>query len=161
MNRSSTLMRLMGVSNKGVCGNASVDENSIVIAGFAHVPVMDAQGDKFDMSRFAPDQPFFREQYRNLMYEHTPLQAGIIVNSYADKSGKRHKTGIYESGIYIVAAIRSDAPYMKTIIPKILSGQIGCFSIGATVTDSGIYIHEVSICAKGANPKATFSVVHK
>ena len=161
MNRTNTLMRLMGVSNKGVSGSASVDENSIIIAGFAHVPIMDAQGDKFDMSRFAPDQPFLREQYRNLMYEHTPLQVGVVVNSYVSKTGRVYRTELRGDGLFVVAALRGDAPYMTSVTQKVLSYRVACFSIGATVTDSGIYIHEVSICARGANPMATFTIIHK
>lgn len=161
MNRVDTLLRLMGVSNKSVIGNVDVGGNPIIIAGYAHVPILDSHGDRFDMARFAPNQPFLHEQYRNLMYEHTPLQVGVIVNSYTDKTGKLYRTELSTSGLFIVAALRNDAPYMANIAPKVLSGQVACFSIGATVADSGIWIHEVSICARGANPMATFSIVHK
>lgn len=161
MSRTETLLRLMGVSNKRVSGHASVDENSIVIAGFAHVPILDSQGDKFDVSRFVPNQPFLTDQYRNLMYEHTPLQVGVVVNTYVNKLGIRWTTRLSDAGFFVVAALRNDAPYMDTVIPKVLSGQVACFSIGATVTDRGIWIHEVSICAKGANPMATFSIIHR
>lgn len=137
-----------------------LNAGEIVIAGIASSPTKDSQGNVIPVSAFSSIQPFlFSKSYRNLMLEHSALQVGRIVDSFTARNGDVYRTGLQRGGLYIVAVLRRDAPYMPKIVYDIRTGTLNSFSIGATVIGQKICIHEVSICCKGANPDAKFRIV--
>lgn len=161
MTRAETLSKLMGVKNKRLAYNPEFPSDSIVIGGYASTPYNDLDGDSIKGFEFSKVQPFLNGMYRNLMYEHTALQVGVIIDRYVGADCRLYETEIAADGLYVVAVIRNDAVYMERVRKEILSGKVSSFSIGAIKSDSGYSVHEVSICRTGKNPQARFSILHK
>ena len=150
--------------------------NECVIAGYASVDVVDKQNDKITLGaiREAADKFMKQDRYRNVMITHSNVQVGEVVDQYTDSNGKVLKTGVDDTGFFVVIKLRNDIEKAKEVARDIRKGNLRSFSIGGQAinktnrydADSGSYkeidkleLHEITICEEGINPEAKFNLI--
>ena len=151
-------------------------DEDLVIAGYASVDVVDKQNDKITLgaikeaaSKFMKD-----DRYRNVMITHSNVQVGEVVKQWSDSNGKVLKTGVDDTGFFVVIKLRNDIEKAKEVSRDIRRGNLRSFSIGGQAisktnrydADAGSYkeidkleLHEITICEEGINPEAKFNIV--
>ena len=151
-------------------------DNECVIAGYASVDVVDKQNDKITLGaiREAADKFMKQDRYRNVMITHSNVQVGEVVDQYTDSNGKVLKTGVDDTGFFVVIKLRSDIEKAKEVARDIRKGNLRSFSIGGQAInktnkyddDTGSYkeidkleLHEITICEEGINPEAKFNLI--
>ena len=147
----------------------------LVIAGYASVDVVDKQNDliTLDALKDASDK-FMKGEYKNVMITHSNVQVGEVVNNWSDSKGNVLKTGVDETGLFVVIKMRQDIEKAKEVARDIRRGKLRSFSIGGQAlhkankydADIGTYkeidkleLHEVTICEEGINPEAKFEII--
>ena len=150
--------------------------NECVIAGYASVDVVDKQNDKITLGaiREAADKFMKQDRYRNVMITHSNVQVGEVVDQYTDSNGKVLKTGVDDTGFFVVIKLRKDIEKAKEVARDIRKGNLRSFSIGGQAinktnkydADTGSYkeidkleLHEITICEEGINPEAKFNLI--
>ena len=150
--------------------------NDCVIAGYASVDVVDKQNDKITLGaiREAADKFMKQDRYRNVMITHSNVQVGEVVDQYTDSNGKVLKTGVDDTGFFVVIKLRNDIEKAKEVARDIRKGNLRSFSIGGQAinktnrydADTGSYkeidkleLHEITICEEGINPEAKFNLI--
>lgn len=150
--------------------------NECVIAGYASVDVVDKQNDKITLGaiREAADKFMKQDRYRNVMITHSNVQVGEVVDQYTDSNGKVLKTGVDDTGFFVVIKLRNDIEKAKEVARDIRKGNLRSFSIGGQAinktnkydSDTGSYkeidkleLHEITICEEGINPEAKFNLI--
>ena len=151
-------------------------EEDLVIAGYASVDVVDKQNDKITLPAIkAAANKFMKgDRYRNVMITHSNVQVGEVVNQWSDSNGKVLKTGVDDTGFFVVIKLRNDIEKAKEVARDIRRGNLRSFSIGGQAisktnrydADVGSYkeidkleLHEITICEEGINPEAKFNIV--
>tara|TARA_R110002020_G_scaffold4578_2_gene19900 strand:+ start:1732 stop:2895 length:1164 start_codon:yes stop_codon:yes gene_type:complete len=151
-------------------------EQDLVIAGYASVDVVDKQNDKITLPAIkeAANKFMKDDRYRNVMITHSNVQVGEVVNQWSDSNGKVLKTGVDDTGFFVVIKLRSDIEKAKEVARDIRRGNLRSFSIGGQAisktnrydADVGSYkeidkleLHEITICEEGINPEAKFNIV--
>ena len=152
------------------------EDKDIVIAGYASVDVVDKQNDKITLGAIkeAADKFMKQDRYRNVMITHSNVQVGEVVDQYTDSNGKVLKTGVDDTGFFVVIKLRNDIEKAKDVARDIRRGKLRSFSIGGQAinktnkydSDAGTYkeidkleLHEITICEEGINPEAKFNIV--
>ncbi len=152
------------------------EDNECVIAGYASVDVVDKQNDKITLGaiREAADKFMKQDRYRNVMITHSNVQVGEVVDQYTDSNGKVLKTGVDDTGFFVVIKLRKDIEKAKEVARDIRKGNLRSFSIGGQAinktnkydADTGSYkeidkleLHEITICEEGINPEAKFNLI--
>jgi HK97 family phage prohead protease len=152
------------------------EDKDTVIAGYASVDVVDKQNDKITLGAIkeAADKFMKQDRYRNVMITHSNVQVGEVVDQYTDSNGKVLKTGVDDTGFFVVIKLRSDIEKAKDVARDIRRGKLRSFSIGGQAinktnkydSDAGTYkeidkleLHEITICEEGINPEAKFNIV--
>lgn len=147
----------------------------MVIAGYASVDVVDKQNDliTLDALREASDK-FMKSDYKNVMITHSNVQVGEVIDTYTDTKGNVLKTGVDDTGFFVVIKMRNDIEKAKEVSRDIRRGKLRSFSIGGQAInkhnvhdpDIGTYkeidkleLHEITICEEGINPEAKFEIV--
>tara|TARA_R110000824_G_scaffold56950_3_gene155330 strand:- start:3542 stop:4780 length:1239 start_codon:yes stop_codon:yes gene_type:complete len=147
----------------------------LVIAGYASVDVVDKQNDliTLDALKDASDK-FMKGEYKNVMITHSNVQVGEVLNNWSDSKGNVLKTGVDETGLFVVIKMRQDIEKAKEVARDIRRGKLRSFSIGGQAlhkankydADIGTYkeidkleLHEVTICEEGINPEAKFEII--
>lgn len=147
----------------------------MVIAGYASVDVVDKQNDLITLEalRDASDK-FMKSDYKNVMITHSNVQVGEVINTYTDTKGNILKTGVDDTGFFVVIKMRNDIEKAKEVSRDIRRGKLRSFSIGGQAInkhnvhdpDIGTYkeidkleLHEITICEEGINPEAKFEIV--
>ena len=150
--------------------------DDLMIGGYASIEVIDKQNDliTLDALNDAVSKFMVGKKYRNVMSNHSNVQVGEVIESYRDKHGTIHKTGVDDVGFYVVIKLREDIEKAKEISRGIRKGTLRSFSIGGqaiskrsrTNSELGQYneidkleLHEVTICEKGINPEARFDIL--
>jgi len=148
----------------------------LIIAGYASVDVVDKQNDKITLGAIkeAADKFMKQDRYRNVMITHSNVQVGEVVDQYTDSNGKVLKTGVDDTGFFVVIKLRNDIEKAKDVARDIRRGKLRSFSIGGQAinktnkydSDAGTYkeidkleLHEITICEEGINPEAKFNIV--
>ena len=151
-------------------------DNECVIAGYASVDVVDKQNDKITLGaiREAADKFMKQDRYRNVMITHSNVQVGEVLDQYTDSNGKVLKTGVDDTGFFVVIKLRNDIEKAKEVARDIRKGNLRSFSIGGQAInktnkyddDTGSYkeidkleLHEITICEEGINPEAKFNLI--
>jgi len=151
-------------------------EKDLVIAGYASVDVVDKQNDKITLGAIkeAADKFMKDDRYRNVMITHSNVQVGEVINQWSDSNGKVLKTGVDDTGFFVVIKLRNDIEKAKEVARDIRRGNLRSFSIGGQAisktnrydSDVGSYkeidkleLHEITICEEGINPEAKFNIV--
>ena len=152
------------------------ENNECVIAGYASVDVVDKQNDKITLGAIkeAADKFMKQDRYRNVMITHSNVQVGEVVDQYTDSNGKVLKTGVDDTGFFVVIKLRNDIEKAKEVARDIRKGNLRSFSIGGQAinktnrydSDTGSYkeidkleLHEITICEEGINPEAKFNLI--
>ena len=147
----------------------------LVIAGYASVDVVDKQNDliTLDALKDASDK-FMKGEYKNVMITHSNVQVGEVLNNWRDSKGNVLKTGVDDTGLFVVIKMRQDIEKAKEVARDIRKGKLRSFSIGGQAlhkankydADIGTYkeidkleLHEVTICEEGINPEAKFEII--
>jgi len=147
----------------------------MVIAGYASVDVVDKQNDLITLEalRDASDK-FMKSDYKNVMITHSNVQVGEVIDTYTDTKGNVLKTGVDDTGFFVVIKMRNDIEKAKEVSRDIRRGKLRSFSIGGQAInkhnvhdpDIGTYkeidkleLHEITICEEGINPEAKFEIV--
>ena len=150
--------------------------DDLIIGGYASIEVVDKQNDLITLEALddAVHKFMGETNYRNVMSNHSNVQVGEVIESYRDKNGTIHKTGVDDVGFYVVIKLREDIEKAKEISRGIRKGTLRSFSIGGqaiskrsrTNSELGKYneidkleLHEVTICEKGINPEAKFDIL--
>lgn len=152
------------------------EDKDTVIAGYASVDVVDKQNDKITLGAIkeAADKFMKQDRYRNVMITHSNVQVGEVVDQYTDSNGKVLKTGVDDTGFFVVIKLRNDIEKAKDVARDVRRGKLRSFSIGGQAinktnkydSDAGTYkeidkleLHEITICEEGINPEAKFNIV--
>jgi len=152
------------------------EDNDLVIAGYASVDVVDKQNDKITLSAIQEAaQKFMKEErYRNVMITHSNVQVGEVLDEYTNSKGKVLKTGVDETGFFVVIKLRNDIEKAREVARDVRKGRLRSFSIGGQAlsktnkhdSDVGTFkeidkleLHEITICEEGINPEAKFDIV--
>ena len=152
------------------------ENKDCVIAGYASVDVVDKQNDKITLNaiREAADGFMKNDRFRNVMITHSNVQVGEVLDNYTDSKGKVLKTGVDETGFFVVIKLRNDIEKAKEVARDIRRGKLRSFSIGGQAInkankydpDVGSYkeidkleLHEITICEEGINPEAKFNII--
>lgn len=152
------------------------EKKDCVIAGYASVDVVDKQNDKITLNaiREAADGFMKNDRFRNVMITHSNVQVGEVLDAYTDSKGKVLKTGVDETGFFVVIKLRNDIEKAKEVARDIRRGKLRSFSIGGQAInkankydpDVGSYkeidkleLHEITICEEGINPEAKFNII--
>tara|TARA_R110002020_G_scaffold475591_1_gene711143 strand:- start:149 stop:1333 length:1185 start_codon:yes stop_codon:yes gene_type:complete len=150
--------------------------DDLMIGGYASIEVIDKQNDLITLEALGDAVNKFMggKKYRNVMSNHSNVQVGEVIESYRDKNGIIHKTGVDDVGFYVVIKLREDIEKAKEISRGIRKGTLRSFSIGGQAiskrsrnnSELGQYneidkleLHEVTICEKGINPEAKFDIL--
>jgi HK97 family phage prohead protease len=152
------------------------EDKELVIAGYASVDVVDKQNDKITLTaiREAADKFMKQDRYRNVMITHSNVQVGEVLDTYKDSKGKVLKTGVDETGFFVVIKLRDDIEKAREVARDVRKGRLRSFSIGGQALskvnrhdeDVGTFkeidkleLHEITICEEGINPEAKFDIV--
>ena len=150
--------------------------NDLVIAGYASVEMVDKQGDKITSGALKDAFGEFMKasNYRNVQLAHSNIQVGEVIPNYTDSEGRLWKSGVDDSGMFVVIKLRDDIEKAREVANQIRKGSLRGFSIGGQAfkrinkhdAEHGSYteiskleLHEVTICEKGINPEATFRIL--
>jgi len=147
----------------------------LVIAGYASVDVVDKQNDLITLEALRDaSSKFMKSDYKNVMITHSNVQVGEVVSNWTDKKGNVLKTGVDDTGFFVVIKMRSDIEKAKEVARDIRRGKLRSFSIGGQALhkankydpEIGTYkeidkleLHEITICEEGINPEAKFDIV--
>ena len=147
----------------------------LVIAGYASVDVVDKQNDliTLDALKDASDK-FMKGEFKNVMITHSNCQVGEVLDNWRDSKGNVLKTGVDDTGLFVVIKMRQDIEKAREVARDIRRGKLRSFSIGGQAlhkankydADIGTYkeidkleLHEVTICEEGINPEAKFEII--
>jgi HK97 family phage prohead protease len=150
--------------------------NDLIVAGYASVEVVDKQGDVITKEALKDAFSKFMENpsYRNVQLAHSNIQIGDVVPNYTDSEGRLWKSEVDDVGMFVVVQLRNDIEKAKEVSAEIRKGALRGFSIGGQAFKrvrksdpkrgdyqeiSKLELHEITICEKGINPEATFSIL--
>ena len=150
--------------------------SDLVVAGYASVELVDKQGDLITRGalKSAFDGFMKSDKYRNVQLAHSNIQVGEVLDSYVDNNGRMWKSECDDTGMFVVVQLRNDIEKAREVAAEIRKGNLRGFSIGGQAfkrvrkSDSvkGDYqeiskmeLHEITICEKGINPEAQFSIL--
>jgi len=143
-----------------------------IIAGYASMAVIDSDDQIIPTETLSKGiQSLLADpHYANVMLVHKNIQIGRIIENYG-----KYKTGVDDTGLFIVCEIRQDIKTADEIWKSILEGDLNGFSIGCevllshqecdnekcvTILDE-INIFEVSICSQPINKGSGFIILSK
>ena len=150
--------------------------NDLIVAGYASVELVDKQGDIITRGALKDAFRKFMEdpKYRNVQLAHSNIQVGEVVPNYTDSEGRLWKSEVDDVGMFVVVQLRNDIEKAKEVSAEIRKGSLRGFSIGGQAFKrmrksdpkrgdyqeiSKLELHEITICEKGINPEATFSIL--
>lgn len=146
-----------------------------VVAGYASVEVIDLQNDKIPLdtlgkswSKFSANPEFMMSQVL-----HSNIPIGKVLMTYeSPTSGEKFKSGVDETGLFIIVKIRDDIKKGDEVWQAIKNKELRGFSIGGealhrTVVYEGrpftkideLELHEISIVQEPANQSSYFAIV--
>ena len=150
--------------------------SDLVVAGYASVELVDKQGDLITRGalKSAFDGFMKSEKYRNVQLAHSNIQVGEVLDSYVDNNGRMWKSECDDTGMFVVVQLRNDIEKAREVAAEIRKGNLRGFSIGGQAFKrvrksdnvkgdyqeiSKMELHEITICEKGINPEAQFSIL--
>ena len=161
----------------------SVDEQELVVAGYASPQVVDREKHLITKKALAGDLERFlaHPHYRNAMLLHSNVQVGEVLPRWTNPdTGETWETKVDDIGLFAVVKVRTD-PHRPTIVDKVIQdirdGKIASFSISADapfesrryecvdgacfwIIDS-IEYYEITLCETPVNQDANFTILSK
>jgi hypothetical protein len=150
------------------------DEDKIIIAGYASVEVIDSQGELIPLPVLKDAWEKFKanKYFATGSLMHTNIPVIRILDEYKDSKGQVWKSGVDDTGLFIVAEVRNDIEKGKQTIELIKIGQLTGFSIAgealasSTVCEGKCYtridkmeLHEIAVVDRPANQPSVFTIV--
>ncbi len=154
----------------------SESNGELFIAGYASVDMVDKQGDRIpaDALKKAFGKFMDNKAFRNVQLAHSGIQVGEVVGDYTDTQGRIWKSEVDDHGLFVVCKIRSDIQKAREVQKQIRDGDLRAFSIGGQalfrvskhtpeygnhreITE--LELHEVTLCKKGINPEARYTIL--
>lgn len=148
----------------------------LFVAGYASVDMVDKQGDRIPTSALSKAFGKFMENkaFRNVQLAHSGIQVGEVVDKYTDSQGRLWKSEVDNHGLFVVCKIRSDIQKAREVQKQVRDGDLRAFSIGGQalfrvskhtpehgnhreITD--LELHEITLCKKGINPEARYTIL--
>ncbi len=150
--------------------------SDLVVAGYASVELVDKQGDLITRGALkdAFDGFMKSDKYRNVQLAHSNIQVGEVLDAYVDSNGRMWKSECDDTGMFVVVQLRNDIEKAREVAAEIRKGNLRGFSIGGQAFKrvrksdnikgdyqeiSKMELHEITICEKGINPEAQFSIL--
>jgi len=150
------------------------EENKLIIAGYASVQVIDAQNEMIPIpvlkeawERFKENKAFY---FGSLM--HTNIPVIKILDKYTDSKGQIWKSGVDDTGLFIIAEVRDDIEKGKQTRELVEKGALTGFSIGGEALASSVVcegkcytridkmdLHEIAVVDRPANQPSVFTIV--
>jgi len=93
-------------------------QRELIVGGYAATSDIDAVQERISEKALQSIFKSFKqtpEEFRNLMWDHTSTQIGVLLEKHEDK-----ETYVDEKGWYIIGKLRYDIPVAKTIAKKII-----------------------------------------
>ena len=154
----------------------SVVGDDLFVAGYASVDMVDKQGDRIPTVALkkAFGQFMTNKAFRNVQLAHSGIQVGEVVDNHTDSDGRMWKSEVDDHGLFVVCRIRSDIQKAREVQKQIRDGDLRSFSIGGqalfrvskTTPEHGSHreitdleLHEITLCKKGINPEARYSIL--
>tara|TARA_R100000278_G_scaffold28944_2_gene26341 strand:- start:620 stop:2023 length:1404 start_codon:yes stop_codon:yes gene_type:complete len=154
----------------------SVVGDDLYVAGYASVDMVDKQGDRIPTAALkkAFGQFMSNKAFRNVQLAHSGIQVGEVVDNHTDSDGRMWKSEVDDHGLFVVCRIRSDIQKAREVQKQIRDGDLRSFSIGGqalfrvskTTPEHGSHreitdleLHEITLCKKGINPEARYSIL--
>jgi HK97 family phage prohead protease len=154
----------------------SVVGDDLFVAGYASVDMVDKQGDRIPTVALkkAFGQFMTNKAFRNVQLAHSGIQVGEVVDNHTDSDGRVWKSEVDDHGLFVVCRIRSDIQKAREVQKQIRDGDLRSFSIGGqalfrvskTTPEHGSHreitdleLHEITLCKKGINPEARYSIL--
>ena len=149
----------------------------IIIAGYASVVMKDLEGHiiSHDALRKGFDAFMQDTRYANLNYAHTNIQVGVVLKAWTSPTtGVTYKSRVDDTGLFIVAELRTDHTVAKHVAEQVLSGELASFSISGIAKDmwqekdatgsmtnhvDGLELYEITVCEVPMNPGSHFQVL--
>jgi HK97 family phage prohead protease len=149
-----------------------------IIAGYANVAnIQDSQGDIITLEalRNAWDKWSANPDFclLSLLHSNIPL-AKVVFEDVVDSKGVTHRSGVNDTGLYVVAEVRDDVTVADDVWRKIESGEFRGYSIGGRNLNpqptqcagdkcsrqiTNLELYEVAIVDKPANEVSLFNMV--
>jgi len=153
------------------------DKGKLIIAGYASVEVIDSQNELIPI-------PVLKEAWDNFKKSgfsigslmHTNIPVIKVLDNYTDSKGQEWKSGVDDTGLFIVAEVRDDiekGKQTRELIEKDPPALTG-FSIGGealaseVVCEGSCYtridkmeLHEIAVVDKPANKPSVFTIVKR
>jgi len=152
-----------------------VSEEKRIIAGYASIEQIDKQNEiiPIEVLKDAWERCYEDGKIR-LHLMHTNIPVGEIIDEYEDSEDVVHKTGVDDTGLYIVCQIWDNTNKANEAWDLIKRGVLRGFSIGgealskSTVCNGSCFnridkmdLHEISLVDNPANPDATFRILKR
>jgi len=152
------------------------EEPERIIAGYANVAVIDVEKELIPAEAWKEAFTKFmaNPKYRLVHVFHTDIPVGEVIPEYKDSKGRLWKSHPDTKGLFVVVRIRKDLVAADRVWTAIEAEELRAFSISGlalerprTVCESGrcyrviprLELHSITICERGANPPAVFTVV--
>lgn len=156
-----------------------ISEEDHVVAGYASVEEIDKQNEliTLDALRKAWSRFWGNKEFAVNTLMHSNIPVGRVIESYTEKDGTIHTSGVDDTGLYIVSKIRMDIKKGRETWDMIERGVLRSFSIAGerlhpekVVCDSenscfsqidDVELHEISIVDNPANKASTFKILKR
>ena len=137
--------------------------NRFIVAGYASPVLVDQEGHRITHAALAKDLPRFMAnggEYANVNIMHSNVTVGKIIPSFKDRQGKVWKTEVNDTGLFVIAEIRTDeaAPGIANqVIDDIESGKLRAFSISGNA-DNPTFICDGDRCFYDINELELYEI---
>jgi len=153
-----------------------VDKDKLIIAGYASVEIIDSQKELIPLevlkeawNKFSENEDFM---IGTLMHSNIPVIK--ILKEYKDSKGELWKSGVDDTGLFIVALVNDTIEKGKQARELIEKGALAGFSIGGEALASSVHcegkcftridkmeLHEIAVVDKPANKASVFTIVKR
>lgn len=156
-----------------------INEEQRIVAGYASVELIDKQNEviPLDALREAWGRFWKNQEFAIGMVMHSNIPIAKVIAEFTESNGTVHKSGVDDTGLYIVSKIRDDIRKANEVWDLINSEppELVGYSIGgeallrSTVCDGKtchdqideLEIHEISIVDNPANQSSLFTVLKR
>jgi len=151
------------------------ERGKLIIAGYASVEVIDSQNELIPIPVLKEAWENFKDSGFNIgSLMHTNIPVIKVLPGYVDSKGQVWKSGVDDTGLFIVAEVREDIEKGKQTRELIENEKLTGFSIGGEALASEVVcegtcytridkmeLHEIAVVDKPANKPSVFTIVKR
>jgi len=148
-------------------------DGRLIIAGYASVEVIDSQNEFIPLPVLKEAWETFRKSDFSIgSLMHTNIPVVKILDEYTDSKGQLWKSGVDDTGLFVVAEVRQDIEKGKQTADLVRENKLTGFSIGGEALASSIIcegkcytridkmeLHEIAVVDRPANQPSVFTIV--